>query len=172
MFSAPQSLQITVLYTLLLTVFADVSKLECFSCTSNANWNYYMERIPGLKSLNATEALPVAPLACTFDPMRIYAAHTAVSCDGYCMKWASVKILDDGGLEVNFLRACVESVMEKNSSLPADDRCYQTPPDFVHKPGVEYRSICFCQGFMCNSTMISHSLGVFLTMLISLLLFL
>ncbi|KAK5975901.1 hypothetical protein GCK32_015490, partial [Trichostrongylus colubriformis] len=112
-----QSLHITIL----LSALARGTKLECFSCASNANWNYYMDRIPGLKPLNATEALPVAPLACTFDPMRIYADKTAVSCKGYCMKWASVKILDDGGLEVNFLRACVDNVMGNGSSLPAED---------------------------------------------------
>ncbi|KAK6042867.1 hypothetical protein COOONC_19628 [Cooperia oncophora] len=120
MTSVAQSLLLQI--TVLLSAFAKGAKLECFSCTSNANWDYYMERIPGLKPLNSSAALPVAPVACTFDPMRIYADKTAVACSGYCMKWASVKILDDGGLEVNFLRACVDNVMESNSTVPTEDR--------------------------------------------------
>ncbi|KAJ1360431.1 hypothetical protein KIN20_019395 [Parelaphostrongylus tenuis] len=80
---------------LLFSTIVEGLHMECFSYKSNANWLYYMERIPGLKALNSSETLPVAPLACTFDPMRIYADRTAVACKGYCVKWASVRILDD-----------------------------------------------------------------------------
>lgn len=129
-----------------------------------------MDRIPGLKPLNSTETLPIAPLACTFDPMRIYADQTAVACDGYCIKWASVKILDDGGLEVNFLRGCFESIMQASSPPPTENRCYQSPADFTHKVGVEYKSTCFCKGFMCNSTTGSSMAALLLVMLSFLLL--
>ncbi|KAL6743124.1 hypothetical protein Aduo_016203 [Ancylostoma duodenale] len=72
--------------------------------------------------LNASDYLPLAPLACTFDPLRIYADRSSAACNGYCMKWASAKILEDGGLEVNFLRGCVESIMHSNYTPPAEDR--------------------------------------------------
>ncbi|WKY10607.1 hypothetical protein Q1695_002736 [Nippostrongylus brasiliensis] len=153
------SLHISALITNALGV-----ELECFSCVSNADWSYYMDRIPGLKPLNDTDQLPVAPLACTFDPMRVYADNTATRCSGYCVKWASAKILDDGGLEINFLRGCFDNIMESGVAQPTESRCYQTPADFNHKPGVEYRNSCFCKGFMCNSG-VTRLLGVSLTLL-------
>ncbi|EYC39471.1 hypothetical protein Y032_0655g1200 [Ancylostoma ceylanicum] len=154
---------------LVVLVVASVNglKVECFSCRSNADWSYYMQRIPGLKMLNASEYLPLAPLACTFDPLRIYADRSSAACNGYCMKWASAKILDDGGLEVNFLRGCVDSIMQTNYTPPAEDRCYQSPDHFTHQAGVEYRSTCFCKGFMCNESKHKHIVIVFIMVFFS-----
>ncbi|KJH53438.1 hypothetical protein DICVIV_00376 [Dictyocaulus viviparus] len=143
----------TVRFALLFSTTVKGLIMECFSCVSNSNWSYYMERIPGLKLLNGSEAIPVAPIACTFDPMRIYADRTSVVCNDYCIKWASVKILDDGGLEVNFLRGCYENIIRSDVERPAA-RCYQTPNDFTHKQNVEYISTCYCKGFMCNESTI------------------
>ncbi|KAJ1360432.1 hypothetical protein KIN20_019395 [Parelaphostrongylus tenuis] len=92
---------------LLFSTIVEGLHMECFSYKSNANWLYYMERIPGLKALNSSETLPVAPLACTFDPMRIYADRTAVACKGYCVKWASVRILDDGEHNSSISQNCI-----------------------------------------------------------------
>ncbi|VDM66974.1 unnamed protein product [Strongylus vulgaris] len=111
-------------FTLMIFLIGMVKglKMECFSCRSNGDWSFYMERIPGLKGPNVSDVLPVSPVECIFDPMRIYADRTSVACTGYCMKWTSAKILDDGGLEVNLLRGCVETVMEPTFNVPAEDR--------------------------------------------------
>ncbi|KAJ1360427.1 hypothetical protein KIN20_019392 [Parelaphostrongylus tenuis] len=137
----------SVQLALLFPTIVEGLHMECFSCMSNANWLYYMERIPGLKALNSSETLPVAPLACTFDPMRIYADRTAVACKGYCVKWASVRILDDGGLEVNFLRGCSDTIMRPTSNhLQKDATKHRTisltNPALNTKPHVTVKRSC------------------------------
>lgn len=43
---------------------------ECFSCVSNPNWAFYIDRIDGLRYVNESSRPPLAPVSCIFDPMR------------------------------------------------------------------------------------------------------
>ncbi|CAJ0589566.1 unnamed protein product [Cylicocyclus nassatus] len=132
-------------------------KMECFSCRSNEDWSFYTERIPGLKISNVSDLLPLSPLECIFDPLRIYADRTSSGCKGHCMKWTSAKILEDGGLEVNMLRGCVDAIMDPTFTVPDENRCYQSPDHFTHQVGIEYRRACFCKGYMCNEAANQYS---------------
>ncbi|PAV57406.1 hypothetical protein WR25_12260 [Diploscapter pachys] len=99
---------------------------ECYSCVSKQDWEFYRQRINGLLPYNASSALPVAPFACTFDPLRVYADRNAVFCKGFCMKWSSVTIMDDGSLKVSYLRGCVDSLVDSTvHTPPTDNKCYQ-----------------------------------------------
>ncbi|PAV75362.1 hypothetical protein WR25_14843 [Diploscapter pachys] len=130
---------------------------ECYSCVSKQDWEFYRQRINGLLPYNASSALPVAPFACTFDPLRVYADRNAVFCKGFCMKWSSVTIMDDGSLKVSYLRGCVDSLVDSTvHTPPTDNKCYQNPHDTSHQPGVEYTTTCYCKGFMCNNSIKSY----------------
>ncbi|CAD6199560.1 unnamed protein product [Caenorhabditis auriculariae] len=108
---------------------------------------------------NVSGQVPVAPMSCAFDPMRTYADRNAVACRGFCLKWSSVTILPDGGLEVHVLRGCQETLIDSSINPPPQEpKCYQTPHDMNHEVGQEYITSCYCNHFMCNST--QDSLGL------------